>query len=265
MWDYKGTTQNKDIQKQGINQGFRMVGSMNNKYGTIVRAFDVGEKVTLEYLNQYVKEENRVDIRKRFKPTKMTREQAKETYPEWYEKVIVNGDNKSKMWICHEGLYEWWKKQVNQIKGGHRYKFLMCMSVYAYKCGISRDRLESDMWDIFDKVKAIEHDNALEEFDVRCALEAFDDGLYAFTIDDVVAETNVSIQKNKRNGRTREMHLKGARALQEIYNPNWRVGNGRKSKEQLVKDYLKEHPAANPTQVARALGISRPTVYKYMK
>jgi len=275
MWDYKGTTQNKDIQKQGISQGFRMVGSMNSKYGTIVRAFEVGNKVSLKYLNQYVKEENRVDVRKRFRPSKVSLKQAKETYPEWYQKVIVEGDKKAKMWICHEGLYEWWKKQINQIKGGHRYKFLMCMSIYAYKCGISRDRLESDMWNIFDEVKAIEHDNPLEEFDVKCALEAFDDGLYAFTIDDVVAETNVQIQKNKRrpSGRTlsRERQMQRAIEEREIIYPNgeWRNTDGRPkgsgTKEQLVKDYLKDHPAANPTQVARALGISRPTVYKYMK
>ena len=41
--------------------------------------------------------------------------------------------------------------------------------------------------------------------------------------------------------------------------------NGRPKKEQLVKDYLQEHPDENPTQVARVLGMSRTTVYKYMK
>lgn len=269
LWDYKSTTQNKDIQYQGINQGFRMVGSMNDKYNTVVRAFKVGKKVSLEYMNQYVKEQSRVDITKRFRPSKISKDHAKELFPEWYEKVIVNGDKSRNKWTCHEGLYEWWKRQIDQIKGGHRYKFLMCMAIYAWKCGISKDMLKKDLYDIFEKVADIEHDNPLTEFDVKCALEAYDDHLHNFTINDVVKETNVQIQKNKRNGRTQEMHLKGARALQEIYNPDWRNKDGRPkgsgTKEQLVKEYIKNHPNASPTEIARELGISRPTVYKYKK
>ena len=34
FWEYKGTSQLKAIQYQSINQGFRMVGSINAKYGT---------------------------------------------------------------------------------------------------------------------------------------------------------------------------------------------------------------------------------------
>ena len=32
LWDYKGTTQKQTIEYQGINQSFRMVGSINEKY-----------------------------------------------------------------------------------------------------------------------------------------------------------------------------------------------------------------------------------------
>ncbi|WP_256440303.1 hypothetical protein [Sedimentibacter sp. zth1] len=39
---------------------------------------------------------------------------------------------------------------------------------------------------------------------------------------------------------------------------------GRPSKEKLVKDYIKENPNDNPTEIARVLQISRPTVYKYL-
>lgn len=264
MWDYKSTTQNKDIQKQGINQGFRMVGSMNDKYNTVVRAFEVGDKVTLDYMNQYVKEQSRVDVRKRFRPTKMTKDQAKESFPEWYQKVIVDGDKSRNKWTCNEALYEWWKKQIDQIRGGHRYKFLMCMAIYAWKCDIPKSRLEKDLYDIFEEVADIEHDNDLTEFDVKCALEAYDDHLHNFTIDDVVHETNVQIQRNKRNGRTQAQHVRRMTLLRDDDYPDgsWR---GNQSKEQLVKDYLAEHPSDNPTQVAKALGISRPTVYKYMK
>lgn len=38
------------------------------------------------------------------------------------------------------------------------------------------------------------------------------------------------------------------------------VGSG--TKEQLVKDYIAENPDKSVTEVARALNVSRPTVYK---
>ena len=40
---------------------------------------------------------------------------------------------------------------------------------------------------------------------------------------------------------------------------------GRPTKEQLVIDYLMEHPNDNISCIANALGVSRPTVYKYKK
>ena len=49
---------------------------------------------------------------------------------------------------------------------------------------------------------------------------------------------------------------------------DWRKGNGRPkgsgTKEHIVKDYIKENPNDNPTEIARNLGISRTTVYKYI-
>src|SRR5699024_1474618 len=58
LWDYKGTTQEKNIQYQPLNQAFRMVGSHNNKYDLQVRAFRTGETVSIEHLNQFVMEEH---------------------------------------------------------------------------------------------------------------------------------------------------------------------------------------------------------------
>lgn len=92
MWEYKATSQNKEIQYQSINQSFRMVGSINEKHGNQIVAFRTGEPVTLEYLNAYARPENRVDVNKPFRPSKITRAAAREAYPEWYERVIVKGE-----------------------------------------------------------------------------------------------------------------------------------------------------------------------------
>lgn len=265
MWDYGGTTKEKQIQYQSINQGFRMVGSRNDKYDLPVKAFKTGDRVTLDYMNQYVDEErNKVDVNKPFRPTQYTKEEAKEKFPEWYERVVEEGDKRPKRWNIKRDLYDWWIRQSYKAKGGHRYYFLMVMSIYAVKCNIPKKELRKDMYRVFDELKQVEHNHPLEEEDIKSALETYDRQYYNFTIDDIIKLTDIYIEKNKRNYRKQDQHLKIARATRDIIHDNWREGNGRPSKEKLVKDYVKENPDDNPTEIARALKISRPTVYKYL-
>jgi len=71
----------------------------------------------------------------------------------------------------------------------------------------------------------------------------------------------------KRNGRKRDVHLMGARAIQEINDrvngTNWREGNGRKSTKETVLQFRAEHPEATKAECIRATGLSKPTVYKW--
>jgi hypothetical protein len=276
MWEYKSTSQEKAIQYQSINQGFRMVGSVNSKYDPSlpIRAFEIGKRITLDDLNPYVREEDRVDLLKPFRPSQMTREQAKESYPEWYERVVVNKDNKQKKWDIKGktngsdpyALYHWWMRQVDQIRGGHRYFFLMCMAIYACKCDVPKKKLKEDMYKMLVVLQGIEHKNPITEKDVISALEAYDKEYYNFKIDDIEHLTDVRIERNKRNGRKQAQHIKymnGIKALKKQMGEE--VNEGRPSKEQVVKDYLKEHPTARKVDVIRGTGLSKPTVYKYMK
>ena len=52
--------------------------------------------------------------------------------------------------------------------------------------------------------------------------------------------------------------------MQGEMNPEGRP-KGSGTKEELVKEYIEKNPEDNPTEIARALNISRPTVYKYLK
>ena len=273
MWEYKSTSQNKEIQYQSINQAFRMVGSINNKYGVEVRAFQIGDRVNLDYLNQYVAEQNRVDVNRPFKPSKMTRGEAKEAYPEWYQRVVVEKRHQLKKWEIKGkqgyALYDWWIRQKDKIRGGHRYYFLMCLAIYACKCDVPKKKLIEDMHKLFDDLREVEHDNPLTKEDIESALEAYDKEYYNFTIADIEKLTDVRIERNKRNHRKQTMHLKIARGTRDILHENWREGNGRPTgsgtKEQLIKDYIQENPSAKVAQIAMALGVSRTTVYKHMR
>lgn len=267
LWDYKLTTQRKEIQYQGINQGFRMVGSLNSKYGTVIRAFKVGSKVKLSYINAYAMDKSHmVDIRKPFRPTQLTLLDAKDKYPEWYERRIVKKAG-SGHWHCNIALYEWWKRQIEHIIGGHRYFFLMCLAIYACKCDVSKQQLKHDMNQLFELLAEVEHENPFTQDDVKSAMEAYDKAYYCFTIDDIEKLSGVRIERNKRNGRKQAVHLMGARALQQINDQvngtNWRDGNGRPDKAQQVFEYRAVHPDARKADCIRDTGLSKKTVYKW--
>lgn len=274
MWEYKSTSQEKAIQYQSINQGFRMVGSVNAKHGVEIKAFQTGERVSLDYVNQYVREPFRVDINKPFRPSQMTREQAKEKYPEWYQRVVVEKNRKHQKWDIKGkqgyALYEWWLRQSDSIRGGHRYFFLMCMAIYACKCDVPMKKLKEDMYRMFDKLQDIEHGNPLTEYDIESALEAYDKEYFNFKIADIEKLTDVRIERNKRNHRKQEQHVKfmnGIKTIKKQMGEEVKEGRpiGSGTKEQIVKEYIKDHPTENPTQIAKALNMSRTTIYKYIK
>ena len=267
LWQYKATSMNKEIQYQSINQGFRMVGSTNAKYGNTLRAFQIGDKVTLEYLNRYAEITNRVDIARPFRPSRMTRAEAREAYPEWYQRVVVERQRQKKKWDIKGkqgyALYEWWLRQASKVKGGHRYYFMMCLVIYACKCDVPKEKLERDLYDVYEELRFVEHENPLTMEDVWSALETYDRAYYNFTIADIEKLTDIRIERNKRNGRKQIQHMEVMRAVQRVVNPEWRQGNGRPSAEREIWKYMEEHPKARKIDVIRGTGFSKPTVYKY--
>lgn len=271
MWDYKSTSKKDKVQYQSIVQGFRMVGSINPKYGVEVKAFQIGDRVTLEYLNFYAKPQNRVDINKRFSPSKMSREQAKEAYPEWYQRVVVEKNKRQKKWDIKGkqgfALYNWWLNRAEEITGGHRYYYLMCLVIYACKCDVPKAKLKEDMYSVFEKLKLVEHDNPLTEEDIESALEVYSKEYYNFKISDIEYLTDLRIERNKRNYQKQKEHLEEARAIRDIrmkrQKKDWREGNGRKSAEPTIVEFLCENPTASKAEVIRGTGLSKPTVYKH--
>lgn len=270
VWN-RYTSSEKEPQMQGIMQGFRMVGSqskLGKKY--LVKAFKTGPKITVEYLNGFVSEEFRVTDLK-YHPSKISLNQAKSKYPEWYEKRILQKQVKGR-WEVKRDLYDWWLRRIsNEITVGHRYFGIMTLAIYAKKCNIDEEELEQDAFSLLEKYDAISKDkkNRFTRDDVINALEMFNESYVTFPRSDIAKLTGLEIKENKRNNRKQEIHLKIARSTRDIIHENWREGNGRPkgsgTKEQMVKGYVKDHPEANVTEIAKALGISRPTVYKYNK
>lgn len=264
VWQGYITKLEDNVQYESLFQGFRVVGTITKK-GERARAFQTGKRVTMEYMNEFVRDEFKTDdfVYK----SNLTLEQAKEKYPDWYEKRIVKKQAKG-TWICKKELYKWWQRQmIEGGKTGHRYYCMMMLAVYARKSGIEREELEKDAFmfmELFDTLPASE-DNPFTEKDVIDALQAYDDRYITYPINSISYLTDIHIEKNRRNYRNQKDHLKRARAVQKIDYPNgeWRNKEGRPSKEQIVKEYRKNNPNAKKSQCIKDTGLSKMTVYKW--
>lgn len=261
------TSTDKKKQFQGINQGFRVIGGKTKIEGVRVRAFRINQHpFNLEQLNKYIPKESRVDETKLWKESKMTLAEAKKKFPRWYEDKVVNKQPR-RYWTCKRDLYDWW---IEKIKEGatfhHRYFSIMCLAIYGAKCGIAFEEVKANAFELIPFLNAINPNEPFTESDCISALECYDTRYCTFPIDDIIKISGIAIDKNKRNGRKQELHLRIARSNKEILKEAGEMGTeGRPPKEQSVIDYLIEHPDDNITCIANTLGVSRTTVYKYKK
>ena len=261
----------KEPQMQGIMQGFRVVGTCT-KLGKDypVTAYQNGERISLEELISFVPDSNgeQQKIKSIMMKSRLSIEEAKEKYPEWYEKRIVKKERRGR-WEIKRDLYDWWLNRIRtEIKVGHRFYGIMTLAIYAKKCCISEKELREDAFsllDIYDEM-SVEDINRFTQDDIQCALEMFNEDYVTFPRDDIARLSGMDMPVNKRNYRKQEDHLKRARAVQNIDYPNgeWRNIKGQPSKKNIIKDFMQNNPQQkNKSVIAKELGISRPTVIKY--
>lgn len=251
------------VQYESLFQGFRMVGSIT-KIGTRVRAFRVGDKVTIDYLNHFVPEGNEYRADFSLSHRKISLEKAKEKYPEWYEKRVIEKQPKNS-WRCNRAVYDWWKKRIiANGEEGHRYWCIMVLATYAVKCGVTKEELEKDAFKLMPLLSS-RGKNPFTEDDVRHALDAYDDRYITYPINAISIRTGIPIEKNKRNGRKQSQHIQIMNAIRDIEYPdgNWRDGNGRKPKKDIVLEWRRNHPEGKKADCVRDTGLTKPTVYKW--
>ena len=273
IWNKDTTKDHKEekIQYESIFQGFRVVGTTTKK-GEEVQAFETGQKVTIEYMNSFIPEEylkrnSKAQITQIYK-SKLTLKQAKDKFPNWYERRIEQKEQKGH-WICKRDLYDWWKRRIEQeAVVGHRYYCLMMLCVYAIKCNISQEELEKDCFyiaKIFES-KTMDEENHFTEKDILDALQSFEDkGLVTYPINSIINRSGLPIEKNKRNKRKQADHLKMARYIRDEINnnKNWRDGNGRKPKQKIVQEWKMKNPNGKKSECIKETGLAKSTVYKW--
>lgn len=262
MWHDSISKLVDEIQYEPVCQGFRMVGTITKK-GDRVKAFETGEKVTIEYLNEFVRDEYKA---KEFTyKSDLTLEQAKNKYPEWYQKRIIEKKARG-TWTFNRAVYDKWLERLpREANLGHRYWSIWVLAVTAMKCGISQEELEKDAFGLIDVMNEKDENKSdpFTEDDVLAALEGYDSAWFTYPIEKMSYRANISLTLTKRNYRKQEQHMEVMRAIQNITNPNWRDGNGRKPKKDIVQEWRKNNPNGKKIDCERETGLSRHTVLKW--
>lgn len=262
LWHDSISTLHDDIQYEPVCQGFRIVGTITKKEER-VRAFSTGKKVTMEYLNSFFSEEYQV-TEFTYK-SNLTLAQAKNKYPEWYQDRIINKKPRN-TWQFNRRVYDKWLERIKtEYSIGHRYWCTWVLAVTAMKCGISQEELEEDSFNLLDifNQRAGAKDKPFTKEDILAALEGYDSAWVTYPIEKMAYRSDIPIEKNKRNYRKQEQHMEVMRAIQNVTNPNWREGNGRKPKKDIVQNWRKEHPDGRKADCIRDTGLTKPTVYKW--
>ena len=257
------------IQYESAFQGFRLAGGVS-KSGERTSVFKLSDTpVSIDYLNKFVYQLKGVkdpSILVTYE-SKLTLEEAKKKYPEWYEKRIVNKQPKG-TWVCKRALYDWWLRRIgNEIKVGHRYHALMILSIYAIKCNIPYDELLNDCMSLlkpYDDM-SITDKNRFTLNDVMDALQAYEDkGYITYPINSIRKLSGLEITKNKRNYRKQKDHIVLMHMMKKLKKElGEEVKEGRPDKKEIVAKWRFRNPNGRKCDCIRETGLSEPTVYKW--
>ena len=271
IWN-RYTSTIKEPQVQGILQGFRVVGS-GSKLGREypVAAYRLGGRVTIEELLEFIPDSNgeQQQILGLMRKGRLSLVEAKEKYPDWYERRIVKKERRER-WTVKRDLYDWWLHRIeDEIRVGHRFYGIMTLAIYAKKCGISEDELRQDAFTLlkpYDDM-SVEDINRFTKDDVVCALEMFNEDYVTFPRDDIAKISGLSMPVNKRNWRKQEQHLRLARGQLAILRDMGEIKQGRPvgsgTAQNQVSEWRQQHPEGRKADCHRDTGLDPKTIRKW--
>lgn len=283
LWN-QHTSNIKRPQYQGINQAYRIPGTKTKIEGVCVRAFRLSDHpISLGYLNSFVPEEKRVDADAMRTANRVSLDEAKKLWPEWYIRRVLNEEPR-KTWKTDRHVYDWWKTKIYEYaEYGHRYFCVMALAIYAVKCGIGEAELREDAYTFVEMLNSIKPDDPFTETDMEAALECYDPCYATFPRSDIERLTGIPIPENKRNGQSQWTHLQAdeweidgetvpnpckanrERALEKARNEGRITGRpkGSGTEQKRVLDYYRDNPGTTVKQAATALKVSESTVQKW--
>ena len=272
IWN-RFTSSIREPQMQGVLQGFRVVGTgtkLGKDYPVV--AYRYGGAVELEKLLDYIPASNgeRQRLQTLMRKSRLSLAEAKEKYPDWYERRIVQKERRGR-WTVKRDLYDWWLRRIgDEIRVGHRFYGIMTLAIYAKKCGIDEEELRRDAFALikpYDDM-SVEDINRFTKDDVVCALEMFNEDYVTFPRDDIAKISGMTMPVNKRNWLKQKEHLEVARAVRDVRmrqkgKKDWRDGNGRHNAESVVYEWRQQHPEGRKADCRRDTGLDPKTIRKW--
>ena len=275
LWN-EWTSRDPNVQYQGIVQGYRTVGSQT-KRGHVVRAFQIGGKISIEELIDSAAELNiapflrnsrgevyteRIRELKKDKNSlnKMkeclcsddcSMQELRESNPEWfdawYHRRVVEKQKPGHINIGRKPYDKWLNLIREQAHEGNRRRCIYCLAAWAQKCDISEEEFVSDAYSLiprFENLTTSEDNHFTRE-----------------NVDAVVAQY--------RSQDFTKLRIKTMERMTGLVYPREQKKNrerpGRPAKEEAVKEFIRQHPEEkNISLIARECGVTRPTVYKYI-
>ena len=267
-----------------IGQPYRMVGSLT-KIDTETTAFMYGDEWNIDELANWYGITTKFERRKNIKM-----EISKDTFREisynntktevnnevFIETPITNSSIKKITAIPKHTNIKFYDSTFKGIKEkttcGHRYYSMVALCAVAKKCQITKDRLENDLSELADYFNLEAKNNGtplIEDDEVRNALKSFKEigkKNTRVTLENWLGwKYDAPYRKDKKVRRSREAHLKRARALLQLAIEAGEVNPAKKADKYRAKveQILINIPTAKKCDVIRETGFDKKTVYKY--
>lgn len=276
LWNRRITTSHDKVQYEGVCQPFRMLGTVT-KSGQTTRAFQVGDKCDIEYLNGFVKEKNRVFLHyeKYQRAAGVTPlKEAAAKWPDWYARVPERQRAGKKpvkrTWQTNRAMYDRFLERIPyEARAGHRYNSLLVLGSCAIKCGISREEYEADCWNLLPQLD-FDPSNPFTKDDVLHVIQAHKSkDLVTMTVEAAAALSGMKLERAKRNGRKQSEHMRRITLLRDSDYPDgsWRNKDGRPrgsgTAQETVQHWRQVHPDGSKKECLEATGLTYPTIRKW--
>lgn len=271
-----------EVDRHGLTQSYRVVGSLCKDGNHVASAWRVGGTYSIRELAELAglaQTDLTVEV------FDMTRSLRSEMFrrSEGLGNRSEDGKKRRKGW--NPGFYKWLAKRLldrSRLYGeyGHRYNQVVSLSIAARKDRIPREQLVKDVKEIHagwekcsekyghPKITWEECVKAMRIFDQRGDICRFPKWW-------LEEKCGFEFGTRKRNRKKQAVHLARARRLKFDYveagDPTALGGRPKGTtkdstpKGEAIRAYARDHPDENHSQIARALGVSRPTVIKWLK
>ncbi|WP_165254011.1 hypothetical protein [Adlercreutzia sp. ZJ304] len=256
----------------GITQPYRVVGSLPKTGHSLVTAWRTGNPIEIEELARFA---GLSQVKFTVDEFDMSKSLMKKEITTSKNKPYVKKTNR-RGW--NPGFYRWLaqrEKDHTRLYGeyGHRYKQVQALTIASIKDRIPREQLIADVKEIHagwnECAKKYGHPEiGWDECEkaMRCFEDCPDHRHFPkWWLEDLCGW---EFGTQKRNGKSQRDHLENrAWVFRDLDYPDgsWRYRGGAPTKKVLIKEYAASHPEANHSEIARALGVSRPTVIKWLK